>query len=85
GASFDFPALDLGPVEGGHTGNKVSAVLSKVAKIPQDAPANWNTNNGVPWATAATEVLAAEAASHTKIADSGRFSHIVGEKTFKPG
>ena len=73
GAVFDLPALALVPVEGGHTGNPISAVLNDTGEIPQDAPDNWNANNGVSWQTAATEVLAAEAAILTSV--SGAVSH----------
>ncbi len=82
GASFNFPALGLSPVEGGHTGNPVSAVLNNTGQIPQDAPANWNANNGVSWATAAIEVLAAQAATNTDVAQTGWFSRRVGQLVF---
>ncbi|NEO76300.1 hypothetical protein [Moorena sp. SIO4G3] len=84
GATFDFPALGLTPVEGGHTGNPITAVLNDTGKIPQDPPPNWNAKNGVSWETAAIEVLAAEAATTTEVAQSGRFSRKVGELVFKP-
>jgi hypothetical protein len=83
GASFDFPALGLSPVEGGHTGNPVSAVLNNTGVIPQDPPANWNAHNGVSWATAALEVNAALAATLTAVAAGGRFSRRVGENVFR--
>jgi len=82
GAGFDFPALGLTPVEGEHTGNPVSAVLSDKAQLPQEAPASWVSTNGVSWATAAIEVLAAEAAAHTDMGRTGRFSRQVGQLGF---
>lgn len=49
GAGFYFPALGLTPEEGGHTGNPVSAVLSDTGNIPDKAPGNWQSTNGVSW------------------------------------
>lgn len=83
GATFDFPALGLSPVEGGHTGNPVSAVLNDTGKIPSIPPPNWNATNGVSWDTAAIEVNAAYMASLTDVGATGRFSHRVGERKFQ--
>ncbi|WP_440879558.1 hypothetical protein [Tenacibaculum sp. C7A-26P2] len=83
GAKFDFPAIGLSPVEGGHTGNPVSFVLNDDGKIPAEAPKNWNEKNGVSWKTAVIEVFAAQAASYTSVGKNGRFSRKVGDPVFK--
>ncbi len=78
-----YPAVGFTPKEGKHTGNLITAVLNKTGKIPQDAPANWNSENGVSWESAAEEIRAAEAATRLPVAETGRFSRKVGEQTFK--
>jgi hypothetical protein len=83
GAVFQFPALGLTPVEGGHTGNRISAVINLTGEIPQNAPINWNQINGISWQSAVNEIIAAEAATHTKLGKTGRFSRSIGQLTFK--
>jgi hypothetical protein len=82
GPTYNFPVLGSTPLEGGHVGNLVTAILNNTGKIPQDVPPNWNAHNGVSWKTAAIEVLAAEAATYTQLAQTGRFSRQVGQLVF---
>lgn len=82
GQTFSGPALSLTPVEGGHTGNKISAVLNISGEIPEQAPESWNAHNGISWADARNEVLAAEAETQ-KPGVSDRFSRVVGQGSFK--
>ncbi len=63
GISSNNPTVGSAPVEGGHTGNNISAVVSTGATLtfPTTAPASWVSTNGVSWATAVSEIDAAAA------------------------
>jgi hypothetical protein len=59
--SSQTPSVGASSVEGGHTGNEISEILSTGATLsfPVGVPATWVANNGVTWAVAVAEVDAA--------------------------
>jgi hypothetical protein len=71
-------SVGASPVEGGHDGNEITAILRTGATldIPAAAPGSWVANNGVPWATALAEVN--DAMLYAQQMSRGRASRAVG-------
>lgn len=55
--NYDYPQIGAHPVEGGHVGNAIAAILDHI--ITAQPPANWRSARGVAWATAVAEIDAA--------------------------
>jgi hypothetical protein len=84
GASSRYPSLGRFPREGGHDGNEIVAILDPDTLDSRRAPPEWQSANGVSWATALDEIDAAMAYARYWGAHNGHgfASREVGQRDF---